>query len=228
MPYSQITIRDHTSESNLFARRAFFAFLFVVVLMLVLLSNLYHLQISSYEMYQTRSNDNRISVRPIAPNRGLIFDRNGVLLAENRPTYSLEVLPGKIKKAEELVTKLAAIIELSEEQQEKFVNNLKRTRRFSSLTVKDNLTETEVAKFSVHQHKFPGLSIEARLTRFYPYGEALTHALGYVGKINKKELKTIDADGNSANYAATYDIGKLGLEKKIRNSTTRRRRLSRS
>lgn len=217
MPYSQITIRDHTSESNLFARRAFFAFVFVVVLMIVLLSNLYHLQVSRHEMYQTRSNDNRISVRPIAPNRGLIFDRNGVLLAENRPTYSLEVVPEKTGKLDPMLGKLATIIELSEEQQNKFVKSAKRQRRFKSLTLKDNLTEAEVAKFSVHQHKFPGVSIEARLTRFYPYGEALTHALGYVGKINKKELNTIEVEGNSANYAATYDIGKLGLEKKYEN-----------
>lgn len=214
MPYSQITIRDHTSESNLFARRAFFAFLFVILLMVILLSNLYHLQVSRHEVYQTRSNDNRISVRPIAPNRGLIFDRNGVLLAENRPTYSLEVIPEKAGKVAPLVEKLAAILTLTEEEQKRFIKSAKRQRRFKSLTLKNNLSEIDVAKFSVHQHKFPGVSIEARLTRFYPYADALTHALGYVGKINKKELKKIDDDGNSANYAATYDIGKLGLEKK--------------
>lgn len=214
MSYTQITIHDHTSESNLFARRAFFAFLFVVLLMLVLLTNLYHLQVSRHEMYQTRSNDNRISVRPIAPNRGLIFDRNGVLLAENRPTFSLEVVPEKTGNLAPMLSRLAEVISLSVEQQEKFIDGAKRQRRFKSLTLKDNLDEAEVAKFSVHQHRFPGVSIEARLTRFYPYGEALTHTLGYVGKINKKELKAIDADGSSANYAATYDIGKLGLERK--------------
>lgn len=217
MSYTQITIRDHSSESNLFTRRAFFAFIFVIILVIVLLTNLYHLQVERHETYQTRSNDNRINIRPIAPNRGLIFDRNGVLLAENRPTFSLEIKRDKAGKIEPMLKRLATIINLSEEKQKNFVKNIKRQRRFKSLTLKTNLSEAEVAKFSVHQHKFPGISIEARLTRFYPYGEALTHTLGYVGKINKRELKDIDQKGNSANYAATYDIGKQGLERFYEN-----------
>lgn len=217
MPYQQITIRDHSSESNLFARRAFFAFIFVIVLILVLLSNLYHLQVERHETYQTRSNDNRISVRPIAPNRGLIFDRNGILLAENRPTYSLDVLIEKSGKPDKWLKRLSDLLTLDEDLQKKFTKKLKRRRRFKSLTLKNNLSEQEVAKFSVNQHKFPGISIEARLTRFYPYGEALTHALGYVGKINKKELVDIDQAGNRANYAGSYDIGKQGLERYYEN-----------
>lgn len=213
MPHTQITIRDHTSESNLFARRALVAFIFTLMLTGVLVSNLYHLQIESHESYKTRSNDNRISVRPIAPNRGLIFDRNGVILAENRPTYSLEVMLEKSGKVDKLLPELAKIVEISEEQQKNFIKSSRRHRRFKSLTLKSNLSEEQVAKFSVHQHKFPGVTIEARLTRFYPYAEALTHVLGYVGKINKKELKSIDEKDLSANYAASYDIGKQGIEK---------------
>ncbi|MFT4926253.1 MAG: penicillin-binding protein 2 [Phenylobacterium sp.] len=217
MPYTRITIRDHSSESNLFARRAFFALLFVITLIIVLLSNMYHLQIKRHETYTTRSNDNRISIRPIAPNRGLIFDRNGKLLAENRPTYSLEVIPEQAGNINELLKQLVGVIELSEEQQKNFVKSVKRQRRFKSVVVKNNLTEDEVAKFSVQQHHFVGLSIEARLTRFYPYGDVLTHAIGYVGKINKKELVAIDQAGNSANYAGSYDIGKQGIERFYEN-----------
>ncbi len=217
MSYTQITIRDHSSESNLFLRRAFFSLLFVITLSIVLLSNLYDLQVERHETYKTRSNDNRISIRPIAPNRGLILDRNGLLLAENRPTYSLEVVPEQAGNIDKLLKQLTGIIELTEEQRKKFVKNVKRQRRFKSLTLKNNLTEAEVAKFSVQQHKFSGLSIEARLTRFYPYSETLTHALGYVGKINKKELQDIDSDGNSANYAGSYDIGKQGIERYYEN-----------
>jgi penicillin-binding protein 2 len=217
MPYQQITIRDHSSESNLFTRRAFFAFIFVIVLILVLLSNLYHLQVEKHETYQTRSNDNRISVRPISPNRGLIFDRNGILLAENRPTYSLDVLTEKSGKPDKWLKRLAELLVLDDDLQKEFSKKLKRRSRFKSLTLKNNLSEQEVAKFSVNQHKFPGISIEARLTRFYPYGEALTHALGYVGKISKKELASIDQAGNSANYAGSYDIGKQGLERYYEN-----------
>ena len=213
MPHTQITIRDHTSESNLFVRRALVAFLFTLILTSILLSNLYHLQVKSHESYQTRSNDNRISVRPIAPNRGLIFDRNGKILAENRPTYSLEVMLEKSEKVDKILPELTKIVSLSEEQQKNFIKSSKRHRRFKSLTIKSNLSEEEVAKFSVHQHKFPGVTIEARLTRFYPYAEALTHVVGYVGKINKKELKAIDEKDQSANYAASYDIGKQGIEK---------------
>lgn len=213
MPYSKITFHDHTSESDLFIRRILVAFLFVIALIIVLVSNLYHLQVERHDNYQTRSNDNRISVRPIAPNRGLVFDRNGKLLAENRPAYSLEVVPEKVADIKAQLQQISEFIELGEEQQKKFVKNVKRQRRFKSLTLKNNLTEQEVAKFSVQQHKFAGFSIEARLTRFYPYGEALTHALGFVGKINKKELQKIDAAGDNANYAASYDIGKQGLER---------------
>jgi penicillin-binding protein 2 len=217
MPYSRITIHDHTSEANLFARRAFVAFIFVIVLLIVLICNLYNLQVERHDDYQTRSNDNRIKLRPIAPNRGLIFDRNGKLLAENRPTYSLEVVPEKAVGLKEMVEQVGQIIELSDEQRKNFVKNAKRQRRFKRLVLKNNLSEKEVAKFAVQQHKFPGLSIEARLTRFYPYGDALTHALGYVGKINKKELVAINSAGNSANYAATRDMGKQGLERFYEN-----------
>lgn len=213
MPYTRLTIHDHTAESNVFMRRVFFAFLFVVILTLVLLSNLYTLQVERHESYQTRSNDNRISMRPIGPNRGLIFDRNGKLLAENKPTYSLEVIPEKAGDLKEMIERISKIITLSDEQQKRFIKNVHRQRRFKRFVLKNNLTESEVAKFSVQQHHFAGLKIEARLTRFYPYGEALAHALGYVGKINKKELQKLDGDGHTANYAATRDMGKQGLEK---------------
>ncbi|MCJ8267906.1 MAG: penicillin-binding protein 2, partial [Psychrosphaera sp.] len=135
MPYQQITIRDHSSESNLFTRRAFFAFIFVIILILVLLSNLYHLQVEKHETYKTRSNDNRISVRPIAPNRGLIFDRNGILLAENRSTYSLDVVLEKSGKPDKWLKRLADLLVLDDDLQKKFSKKLKRTSRFKSLTL---------------------------------------------------------------------------------------------
>lgn len=207
------TIRDHSAEANLVARRAFAAFIFVLVLIAILFVNIYNLQVNDSESYKTRSNENRIKLLPVAPNRGLIYDRNGTLLAENRPVYNLEVVPEDVKNISETIDHVSNYIDITAEQKEKFLKNIRRTRRFKSQVLKNRLTPDEVAVFSVHQHKFPGFSIEARLARFYPYGDTLTHALGYVAKLNKTELFDLQAQELDTNYRATRDIGKLGIEK---------------
>lgn len=207
------TIRDHSAEANLFARRAFVGFVFVLGLVAVLLSNLYTIQVEDHQDYQTRSNDNRIKVIPIAPNRGLIYDRNGVLLAENKPVYNLEVIPEEVDDLDESLDQISKIIAITEQEKQDFLKDIKHTRRFKSQVLKARLDETEVAKFSVNQHKFPGFSIEARLARYYPFGDTLTHALGYVAKLNRKELNQLEQEDRATNYRATHDIGKLGIEK---------------
>jgi len=207
------TIRDHSAEANLFARRAFVGCVFVLGLVAVLLSNLYTIQVEDHQDYQTRSNDNRIKVIPIAPNRGLIYDRNGVLLAENKPVYNLEVIPEEVDDLDESLDQISKIIAITEQDKQDFLKDIKHTRRFKSQVLKARLDETEVAKFSVNQHKFPGFSIEARLARYYPFGDTLTHALGYVAKLNRKELNQLKQEDRATNYRATHDIGKLGLEK---------------
>ncbi|QPG04399.1 penicillin-binding protein 2 [Salinimonas marina] len=206
-------IRDHSAEANLFARRAAIALLIVIGMLTVVVSNLYMLQVSQFEDYQTRSNGNRIKVVPIAPNRGLIYDRNGVLLAENRPVFSLEVIPEKIDDLGATLQQLTELMQLSDEELANFNKNSKGQRRFKPVALRTQLTEQEVARFSAQQHRFPGVSIEARLSRYYPYGDTLTHILGYVAKINKKDLQKIVEAGQEANYAATHDMGKLGIEK---------------
>ncbi|WP_405632600.1 penicillin-binding protein 2 [Pseudoalteromonas sp. Ld20] len=207
------TIRDHSAEANLFARRAFVGFVFVTLLVAVLLSNLYTIQVDDHQDYQTRSNDNRIKVIPIAPNRGLIYDRNGVLLAENKPVYNLEVIPENVDDLDASLAALTQFIDISEQQKNDFLDDIKNNRRFKSQVLKARLNEEEVAKFSVNQHKYPGFSIEARLARYYPFGDTLTHALGYVAKLNKKELSKLISEDQGTNYRATHDIGKLGIEK---------------
>ena len=207
------TIRDHSAEANLFARRAFVGFVFVLGLVAVLLSNLYTIQVEDHQDYQTRSNDNRIKVIPIAPNRGLIYDRNGVLLAENKPVYNLEVIPEEVDDLDESLDQISKIIAITEQDKQDFLKDIRHTRRFKSQVLKARLDETEVAKFSVNQHKFPGFSIEARLARYYPFGDTLTHALGYVAKLNRKELNQLEQEDRATNYRATHDIGKLGIEK---------------
>ncbi|WP_257325538.1 penicillin-binding protein 2 [Pseudoalteromonas rhizosphaerae] len=207
------TIRDHSAEANLFARRAFVGFVFVTILVAVLLSNLYTIQVDDHQDYQTRSNDNRIKVIPIAPNRGLIYDRNGVLLAENKPVYNLEVIPEEVDDLDASLSALTQFIDISEQQKNDFLDDIKHNRRFKSQVLKARLNEQEVARFSVNQYKFPGFSIEARLARYYPFADTLTHSLGYVAKLNKKELAQLESQEQGTNYRATHDIGKLGIEK---------------
>ena len=207
------TIRDHSAEANLFARRAFVGFVFVLGLVAVLITNLYNIQVKDHQDYQTRSNDNRIKVIPIAPNRGLIYDRNGVLLAENKPVYNLEVIPEEVDNLEKSLEQVSQLITITEQEKQDFLKAIKNTRRFKSQVLKARLDEADVATFSVNQHKFPGFSIEARLARYYPFGDTLTHALGYVAKLNRKELNKLEQGGQATNYRATHDIGKLGIEK---------------
>jgi penicillin-binding protein 2 len=209
----RIEMRDHSAEGNLFFRRTLVAYLGMVALMLVLLGNLYYLQVESFDTYQTRSNDNRIRVVPVAPPRGLIYDTNGVLLAENRPVYSLEIVPEEAGDIDKMADELIALLGLPEGTKEKFLAEVKRQRRFKPVSLYEKLTEKQVAVFSVDQHNYPGASIEAYLKRYYPFGDTLTHALGYVAKINTRDVERLDKEDKLANYAATKDIGKQGVEK---------------
>jgi len=213
MKRTRTQIRDYHAESALFSRRAIVAFFGIVTLMGALLLNLYNIQVNQYQDYKTRSNDNRIKVVPIAPNRGLIYDRNGALLAENRPVFSLELTPEKIKNIDETITKLQTILTITPERIASFHKERRRTRRFKSVPLLNQLTQEQVAKFSVNQHKFPGVEVSATLKRYYPYGSALTHVIGYVSRINDRDLQRLEMEDKAANYQATRDIGKLGIER---------------
>ncbi|HDY8017381.1 TPA: penicillin-binding protein 2 [Vibrio vulnificus] len=207
------TIRDYQAEARLFANRALVSFFGIVALMGVLVTNLYNIQVNQYQDYKTRSNDNRIKVVPIAPNRGLIYDRNGVLLAENRPVFDLEIIPEKVKNMDATIAQLQTLFEITPEQIERFHRERKRTRRFKSVPILSQLTEKQVAVFSVNQYRFPGVEVSGTLKRYYPYGEILTHVIGYVSRINDRDMQRLSDEGKEANYQATRDIGKLGIEK---------------
>jgi len=209
----RVIIRNHSAEANLFARRSFIALFGVLVLLLVLFSNIYSLQVASFEKYQTRSNSNRIKLLPVAPNRGLIYDRNGVILADNKPVYSLAVIPEQAKNLKESISQLSKLLDISADRQAKFFQSAKRKRRFKQIELYPRLSEQQVALFSVNKHKFPGVFVDARLKRYYPFGKLTTHNLGYVARINRKDANKLELDGKSENYAATHDIGKLGIEK---------------
>lgn len=207
------SIQDPAAESQMFNQRALFGFAVVLVCFFVVVFNQYKLQVVMHEHYMTRADGNRIKLIPQPPNRGLIYDRNGILLAENRPIHSVELIPEQVKNIPEMLAEIARLIEITPERQQEFLKEVKYHRRFVSIAVKEHLTEQEVAIIAVNQHRLPGVTLEARLTRHYPYGELFTHAIGYIGKINAKELAKLEEDGVSPNYAASRDIGKVGLER---------------
>ncbi|MFP9230186.1 peptidoglycan DD-transpeptidase MrdA [Pectobacterium cacticida] len=205
--------RDYTAESALFVRRALIAFLGILLLTGVLIANLYHLQIVRFDDYRTRSNENRIKLVPIAPSRGIIYDRNGTPLALNRTIYQLELVPDKVDNLKETLNALRPIVDLTDDDLENFEKERKRSRRFSSIPVKTGLDEIQVARFAVNQYRFPGVEIKGYQRRYYPYGAALTHVTGYVSKINDKDIERLTKEEKIADYAATHDIGKLGIER---------------
>ncbi len=209
----RVAMQDIAAETRLFNSRAVVAMLIVCLSFSTILLNMYNLQVRSYQDYQIRSEGNRIKVLPLAPNRGLISDRNGILLAENKPVFSLELVPEQIDDIDTTLSSLAELIEISEEQQQEFLQQVRQQRRFNSIALKERLDEQEVAVISVNLHRFPGVTVEARLSRHYPFGDLFTHALGYIGKINTDDLRRLDEQGHLANYAASREIGKLGLER---------------
>jgi len=198
----QNSFRDYTAESALFVRRALVAFTGILLLTGVLIANLYNLQIVRYTDYQTRSNENRIKLVPIAPSRGIIYDRNGTPLALNRTIYQIEMMPEKVDNVQDTLNALRSVVDLTDDDIAAFKKERARSHRFTSIPVKTNLTEVQVARFAVNQYRFPGVEVKGYKRRYYPYGSALTHVIGYVSKINDKDVDRLDKDGKLANYAA--------------------------
>lgn len=205
--------RDYSAESALFVRRALVAFIGILLLSGVLVTNLYHLQVVRVDDYRTRSNANRIKLVPIAPSRGIIYDRNGIPLALNRTIYQLELVPDKVDNLQDTLAALKPIVNLTDDDLESFEKERKRSRRFTSIPVKTALSDVDVARFAVNQYRFPGVEVKGYQRRYYPYGSALTHVLGYVSKINDKDVERLTKEEKIADYAATRDIGKLGIER---------------
>jgi len=203
--------KDHPQERRTFQFRALMAFLLVLIAMGALVSRMYFLQVVENDRYSAISDKNRIQLKPEKPTRGLIFDRSGVLIADNKPSYSVTVLKEEMgKDLQQIVAQVGDIIELSDRDLERFNKRLKRRRRpYESVMLRSRLTQQEIAKLAVNYHRLPGIRVESDLIRVYPYGETLVHAMGYVGRINERELKRVD----EKNYSATNYIGKLGIEK---------------
>ena len=204
------SFRNYQTESQHQRFRLNLLVAFIIILSLILILRLAYLQISEFKKYQTLSLKNQMNITPIAPPRGVILDRNGVLMAENIPVYVLEIIPEHVKNMQQTLQQLHKLIpSISEDDIDSFNRTRKQNRSFMPIPIKLKLTHEEVALFAINQYHFPGVSIKARLMRYYPLGEITAHVLGYVGRINIPELKTVDP----TNYRATNFIGKAGIEK---------------
>ena len=205
----RIAIKNHLEEIRLISQRSITALVLMVVLVIILVIRLGYLQLSENELYTTLSKKNWLDLVPLEPTRGLIYDRNGLLLAENIPVFSLDVTPYKVENIPKMLADISKIIPLSDTDIAQFQKELKQHRRFDEISLKFRLSEIEVAKFYENQFHFPGVTVRAHLLRHYPYNGNFSHVLGYIGRINIDELSDIDP----TNYSATNYIGKLGIEK---------------
>ena len=206
------TLRDQQREVIVFRYRLMLAGLAIVIAFATLLARFTWLQVVQRQYYHTLAEANRISVVPVVPNRGLILDRNGEVLAANYSAYTLEITPSKVANVDDAIDELAAIIDITPRDRRRFRKLQEESKNFESLPIRTRLTEEEVARFAVNRYRFPGFEIKARLFRSYPQGEVASHAIGYIGRINDADVKRIEDQGLSPNYKGTDHIGKLGLE----------------
>ncbi len=209
----QHAIKDERDERRLFEVRAWVGFVCIVLLMLALLGRYVWLQVFAFDSYVTRSENNRVAVRPVVPNRGVIYDRRGRVIAENQPAYRLEIVPekvpGKLSGLEALLDELANLIDLSDDDRKAFHKSRGNYRSFDSVPLKFKLSEREVARFAVNRHRFQGVDVVPYLSRHYPHGELLAHILGYTGRLDEDDISAVD----EGNYRGTRTIGKIGIEK---------------
>ena len=206
-------LKNAQQEKRIFRNRIYFSLGIVVFFLLLLVSRYSYLQISNYDKFATDSEKNRVRLQPLPPARGYIYDRNGVLLADNYPVFSATMSRADIDDIDDTVQRLIPILHLTEEDIVQFKNRIKTSKKTERVALKLNLNETEIARFSEVKFQFPGVNIETQMTRYYPHGELFAHVIGYVGRINDKELKSIDKDL----YAGTNLIGKIGVEKHYEN-----------
>jgi penicillin-binding protein 2 len=202
-------IKDPLAENRIFLSRIVAVFTLIIILILGLIIRLMYLQIVGHEHYSTMAKSNRIKILPSPPTRGIIYDRKGRVLAENLPSYSLELIPEQIKDLDGTLLRLQQLLDIPDEKIEHFLKQKKREKRFSSIPLLLRMSDEEVAKFSVVRPYYPGVDVHARLVRHYPYDVLTSHVVGYVGRINEKELKSLP----ESEYRGTHHVGKIGIEK---------------
>ncbi len=208
-----VALRDRLQEAREFRLRLGLLAVLIVGAFAVLAARWTYLQVTQHAHYQTLAENNRISIVPIVPNRGLIVDRNGVVLADNYSAYTLEVTRGKIKDLEATIAALSEVVDITPRDRKRFNKLMEDSHSFDSLPIRLRLSDEEVARFAVNRYRFPGVEINARLFRRYPLGERAAHVLGYIGRINDKDLQDIEAREEGSNYRGSDHIGKVGIEK---------------
>ena len=204
-----IALKDPHREARIYSARTVTAILLVLALLGVILGRYYSLQITEYEIYRTQSESNRVKLQPLPPKRGLIFDRNGVLLADNRPSFTLSVIKERVPDLEDTLEELRRLVPITDSDVEKFHERLPRRRPYEPVPLHFRLNEEERALLAVNRYRLPGVVVEAQLLRHYPHGELFSHALGYVGRINEREAFELD----ETDYRGTFHVGKVGVEK---------------
>jgi penicillin-binding protein 2 len=207
-----VRIKDHWAEQRLFESRALAAAFIIAALTVLLIGRLVVLQVMRYDYYAELSQGNRVRVEPLPAQRGLILDRNGQVLAENRPAFQLELVRERVPDVDTTLKRLIEIGVLPADDLEETLKLVRSRRSFESTPIRLRLTDEEIARFAVHRFEFPGVDIATRLTRFYPHGEHAVHALGYVAAISESDVKRLEKEQQLTKYAGTSLIGKLGLE----------------
>jgi penicillin-binding protein 2 len=205
-------MRNAERELFLFRRRLFVAAALAFLAFAGLLGRFVYLQVYQHEHYRTLAESNRIAIVPIAPNRGVITDRNGVVLAQSYSGYTLELMPAQIKNLDATIDELATIVDVQPRDRRRFRKLLEESRNFESLPLRTRLTDEEVARFAVNRYRFPGVDIKARLFRQYPFGDVASHVLGYIGRITDRDIERIAGWEETANYKGSDYIGKVGVE----------------
>lgn len=190
-------LHNHSEARSAFQLRLIAAALFVLALFGILFARFFWLQVVKHSEYITLAEENRISLVPIQPSRGLIKDRNGVVLAHNFSAYTLEITPSKIDDLEDTINRLAELVDIQPKDRRRFKKLREDTKAFESLPIRTRLTDEEVARFSANSYRFPGVELKARLFRHYPQGEAASHLIGYIGRLNTKDLSDLENSGEN-------------------------------
>jgi len=205
-------LRNHERELHQFQLRVGIAGIAILVAFGLLAARFFYLQVVQHDVYQAKAEDNRISIVPVLPNRGLLVDRNGLVLARNYSGYTLEIFPRKVSNLEQTIDELAELIEIQPRDRARFRKLVAETRNAESLPIRTRLSDEEAAKFAANRYRFEGVELKARLFRQYPYGEIASHAIGYLGRIDQADQARLAEEGLDANYRGSDFIGKSGVE----------------
>lgn len=207
-----VELKNHQREIYYFRLRLVLSLGFVAVMLLILLLRFFYLQVVRHDYFHTLADSNRIYVVPIVPNRGLILDRNGVVMAKNYSGYTLEIAPAKVKDMDALIAELSKLVEITPKDIKRFQKLLTERQTLETMPLLSQLSSEEVARISAQQFRFPGVEIKARLFREYPFTDVTSHLIGYVGRINQKDIDQLEEDESVSNYLGSDYIGKTGIE----------------